>query len=171
MASNSTFPLNFISLALSCKPYIVNVFSWVIFPSLLFIKVFSNLSNFDGAQKIGYLFLYKGTYIRPIFKEKLFILTSIGLLMFDEPNSDPSKLYPVIGSTVEKLEGTKYGRENCFQLTLLSGKVKIFATRKKREMDSWLKEFDKINKEFQSKMKQLDTINKKFMDNLSKNSA
>jgi hypothetical protein len=38
-------------------------------------------------------------------------------------------------------------------------------------MDSWLKEFDKINKEFQSKMKQLDTINKKFMDNLSKNSA
>ena len=134
-------------------------------------KVFSNLSNFDGAQKIGYLFLYKGTYIRPIFKEKLFILTSIGLLMFDEPNSDPSKLYPVIGSTVEKLEGTKYGRENCFQLTLLSGKVKIFATRKKREMDSWLKEFDKINKEFQSKMKQLDTINKKFMDNLSKNSA
>ena len=134
-------------------------------------KVFSNLSNFDGAQKIGYLFLYKGTYIRPIFKEKLFILTSIGLLMFDEPNSDPSKLYPVIGSTVEKLEGTKYGRENCFQLTLLSGKVKVFATRKKREMDSWLKEFDKINKEFQSKMKQLDTINKKFIDNLSKNSA
>ena len=134
-------------------------------------KVFSNLSNFDGAQKIGYLFLYKGTYIRPIFKEKLFILTSIGLLMFDEPNSDPSKLYPVIGSTVEKLEGTKYGRENCFQLTLLSGKVKVFATRKKREMDSWLKEFDKINKEFQSKMKQLDTINKKFIDNLSKTSA
>ena len=134
-------------------------------------KVFSNLSNFDGAQKIGYLFLYKGTYIRPIFKEKLFILTSIGLLMFDEPNSDPSKLYPVIGSTVEKLEGTKYGMENCFQLTLLSGKVKVFATRKKREMDSWLKEFDKINKEFQSKMKQLDTINKKFIDNLSKTSA
>jgi hypothetical protein len=91
--------------------------------------------------------------------------------MFDEPNSDPSKLYPVIGSTVEKLEGTKYGRENCFQLTLLSGKVKVFATRKKREMDSWLKEFDKINKEFQSKMKQLDTINKKFIDNLSKTSA
>ena len=38
-------------------------------------------------------------------------------------------------------------------------------------MDSWLKEFDKINKEFQSKMKQLDTINKKFIDNLSKTSA
>ena len=133
-------------------------------------KVFSNLSNFDGAQKIGYLFMYIGTYIRPIFKEKLFVLTSIGLLMFDEPSSAPSKLYPVIGSTVKKIEGTKYNnRENCFQLTLLTGKVKIFATRKKREMDSWLKEFDKINKEFQTKMKQLDTINKKFIDNIEKN--
>ena len=131
-------------------------------------KIFSNLSNFDGAQKIGYLFLYSGTFIMPIFKEKLFILTSLGLLMFDEPSSDPSKLYPVIGSIVEKIEGTKYNRENCFQLTLLSGKVKVFATRKKREMDSWLKEFDKINKEFQTKMKQLDTINKKLIDNMSK---
>ena len=126
-------------------------------------KVFSNFSNFDGAQKIGYLFLYKGTYIMPIFKEKLFVLTSIGLIMFDEPSSPPSKLYPIIGSTIAKIEGTRYGRENCFQITCLSGKVKVFATRKKRERDSWLKEFDKINKEFQNKMKQLDTINKKMM--------
>jgi len=127
-------------------------------------KIFSNLSNFDGAQKIGYLFVYYGTYIVPIFKEKFFILTSIGLIMFDEPSSPPSKLYPIIGSKVEKIEGTKYNRENCFQVTLLSDKVKIFATRKKRERDSWLKEFDKINKEFQSKMKQLDTINKKIIE-------
>ena len=89
-------------------------------------KIFSDLSNFDGAQKIGYLFMYIGTYIRVIFKEKLFVLTSIGLIMFDEPNSPPSKLYPIIGSTIQKLEGTKYGRENCFQVTILSGKVKVF---------------------------------------------
>jgi hypothetical protein len=134
-------------------------------------KIFENLSNFDGAQKIGYLFLYYGTYIFPIFKEKLFVLTSIGLIMFDEPSSPPSKLYPIIGSTVQNLEGTKYNRENVFQITLLSGKIKIFATRKRRERESWLKEFNKINKEYQVKMKQLDTINKKFMDNLGKNGA
>ena len=127
-------------------------------------KIFSNLSNFDGAQKIGYLFVYYGTYIVPIFKEKFFILTSIGLIMFDEPSSPPSKLYPIIGSSIQKIEGTKYNRENCFQVTLLSDKVKIFATRKKRERDSWLKEFEKINKEFQNKMKQLDTINKKIIE-------
>ena len=134
-------------------------------------KIFENLSNFDGAQKIGYLFMYYGTYIFPIFKEKLFVLTSIGLIMFDEPSSPPSKLYPIIGSTVQNLEGTKYNRENVFQITLLSGKIKIFATRKRRERESWLKEFNKINKEYQVKMKQLDTINKKFMDNLGKNGA
>ena len=128
-------------------------------------KIFSNLSNFDGAQKIGYLFVYVGTVIFPIFKEKLFVLTSIGLIMFDDTSSPPTRLYPIIGSTVVKLEGTKYNRENCFQVTLLSGKVKVFATRKKRERDSWLKEFDKINKEFQNKMKQLDTINKKLIGN------
>ena len=130
-------------------------------------KIFSNLSNFDGAQKIGYLLKLKfiGKLIfTNIFTEKLFILTSIGLIMFDEPSSPPKKLYPIIGSNIEKIEGNKYGRENCFKITFLSGKSKIFATRKKRERDSWLKEFDRIIKEFQNKMKQLDTINKKFIE-------
>ena len=131
-------------------------------------KIFANLSNFDGAQKIGYLLKYKGKFIGTIFKEKLFILTSIGLIMFDEPSSPPKKLYPIIGSNIEKIEGTKYGRENCFKITFLSGKSKIFATRKKRERDSWLKEFDRIAKEFQTKMKQLDTMNKKFIENSDK---
>ena len=134
-------------------------------------KIFSNLSNFDGAQKIGYLFVYIGTYIVPIFKEKLFVLTSIGLIMFDEPSSPPSKLYPIIGSVVEKIEGTKYNRENCFKVTLLSGKVKIFSTRKKRERDSWLEEFKKIITEFNNKMRQLDTQNKKLIDNIGKKGA
>ena len=134
-------------------------------------KIFSNLSNFDGAQKIGYLFVYIGTYLVPIFKEKLFVLTSIGLIMFDEPSSPPSKLYPIIGSVVEKIEGTKYNRENCFKVTLLSGKVKIFSTRKKRERDSWLEEFEKIITEFNNKMRQLDTQNKKLIDNIGKKGA
>lgn len=126
-------------------------------------KIFANLSNFDGAQKIGYLFVYKGTYIVPIFKEKLFVLTSIGLIMFDDTSSPPSRLYPIIKSDVKKIEGTKYNRENCFQVTLVSGKVKIFATRKKRERDSWLKEFKRINTEFDKKMSELDTKKKELI--------
>jgi len=130
-------------------------------------KVFSNLSNFDGAQKIGYL-LKKGKLFGKIFTEKLFILTSIGLLMFEEPSAAPKKLYPIIGSQIEKVEGNRYGRENCFKITFLSGKSKIFATYKKRERDSWLNEFKRITEEFQSKMKQIDTINKKIIDNSDK---
>ena len=131
-------------------------------------KIFANLSNFDGAQKIGYLLKYKGKFIGTIFKEKLFILTSIGLIMFDEPSSPPKKLYPIIGSNIEPIEGTKYGRENCFKITFSTGKSKIFATRKRRERESWIKEFDRIIKEFQTKMKQLDTINKKFIESSDK---
>ena len=127
-------------------------------------KIFSELSNFDGAQKIGYLFVKK-EYIVTFFSEKFFILTSIGLIMFDDPSSPPSKLYPIIGSKIEKLEGTRYGRENCFKVTLLSGKVKVFSTRKKREMESWLNEFAKVNNEFKQKMNQIDTISKKIIDN------
>ena len=127
-------------------------------------KIFSELSNFDGAQKIGYLFVKK-EYIVTFFSEKFFILTSIGLIMFDDPSSPPSKLYPIIGSKIEKLEGTRYGRENCFKITLLSGKVKVFSTRKKREMESWLNEFAKVNNEFKQKMNQIDTISKKIIDN------
>ena len=127
-------------------------------------KIFANLSNFDGALKIGYLLKFRGKFIQNIFKEKLFILTSIGLIQFDEPSSPPKKLFPIIGSHIEKIEGNKYGRENCFKITFLSGKTKIFATRKKRERDSWLKEFERIIKEFQDKMKQLDTMNKKFIE-------
>jgi hypothetical protein len=123
-------------------------------------KIFANLSNFDGAQKIGYLFVYKGTYIVPIFKEKLFVLTSIGLIMFDDTSSPPSRLYPIKKSKVEPIEGTKYNRENCFQVTLISGKVKIFAARKKRERASWLKELEKMSDEYGKKMRNLDT-NKK----------
>ena len=130
-------------------------------------KVFSNLSNFDGAQKIGYL-LKKGKLFGKIFTEKLFILTSIGLLMFEEPSAPPKKLYPIIGSEIEKIEGNRYGRENCFKITFLSGKSKIFATYKKRERESWLNEFKRITEEFQTKMKQLDTINKKIIDNSDK---
>ena len=82
--------------------------------------------------------------------------------MFDDTSSPPSRLYPIIKSDVKIIEGTKYNRENCFQVTLVSGKVKIFATRKKRERDSWLKEFARINSEFDKKMSELDTRKKQL---------
>jgi hypothetical protein len=127
-------------------------------------KIFANLSNFDGAQKIGYMLEYKGKFIKN-FKERLFVLSSIGLIRFEEPSFIPKKLYPIIGSHIEKLEGTRYGRENCFQITFFSGNSRVYSTYKKRERDSWLKEFERIIEEYKSKMKQLDTINKIVMNN------
>ena len=133
-------------------------------------KIFANLSNFDGALKIGYLLKHKSKLIKigNNFKEKLFALTSIGLLMFDEPTSPPKKLFPIIGSTIEKIDGTRYSRENCFKITFFSGDYRVFATRKKRERDSWLNEFKKIKDEYEAKMKELDTKHKDYTDIMDK---
>ena len=129
-------------------------------------KIFTTLSNFDGALKIGYLMKLNPFMFTAFFSQRLVVLTSIGLIVFDDPSSPPEKLYPVIGSKIKKIDGDKYGRPNCFELQVLSGDVKVFAAYKSRERDSWLEEFAKLQKEFQNKMKKLDTVNKmEFINN------
>ena len=129
-------------------------------------KIFTTLSNFDGALKIGYLMKLNPFMFTSYFSQRLVVLTSIGLIVFDDPTSPPEKLYPVIGSHVNKVLGDKYGRPYCFELQVLSGEVKVFAAYKSRERDSWLEEFAKLQNEFQNKMKKLDTVNKReFINN------
>ena len=128
-------------------------------------KIFTTLSNFDGAIKIGYL-LKLSPYIFRVFSQRLVVLTSIGLIVFDDPTKPPERLYPIIGSHIEKVLPEKYKRANCFEIITLSGEVKVFAAYKEREMNSWLEEFKKVKDDFKKKMKKLDTTNKiEFMDN------
>ncbi len=58
--------------------------------------------NFENAQKLGYLMKLSGR-IFSTFKEKLIVLTNIGLLYFDDPNQPPKKLIPIIGSDIYKV--------------------------------------------------------------------
>ena len=133
-------------------------------------KIFSTFSNFDGAIKIGYLL--KLSHFLKIFEQRLVVLTSIGLIIFDEPNKPPERLYPIIGSKVEKVLGNKYKRSNCFEITTLAGEVKVFSAYKERELNSWLEEFAKVQKDFENKMKTLDTIQKHaFIENCSLNNV
>ena len=133
-------------------------------------KIFSTFSNFDGAIKIGYLL--KLSHFLKIFEQRLVVLTSIGLIIFDEPNKPPERLYPIIGSKVEKVLGNKYKRSNCFEITTLAGEVKVFSAYKERELTSWLEEFAKVQKDFENKMKTLDTIQKHaFIENSSLNNV
>ena len=133
-------------------------------------KIFRTFSNFDGAIKIGYLL--KLSHFLKIFQQRLVALTSIGLIVFDDPNSPPERLYPIIGSKIEKVLGNKYKRSNCFEITTLAGEVKVFSAYKERELKSWLEEFKKIQKDFENKMKKLDTIQKHaFIENSTLNNV
>ena len=128
-------------------------------------KIFTTLSNFDGAIKIGYLQKMNPLFFKT-FSEKLVVLTSIGLILFNDPNKPPERLYPIIGSKITKALGNKYKRQNCFEILTPNGETKVFSAYKERELNSWMEEFEKVKKDFSNKMKKLDTVNKlEFIDN------
>ena len=127
-------------------------------------KIFTTLSNFDGAIKIGYLQKMNPLFFKT-FSERLVVLTSIGLIVFNDPTKPPERLYPIIGSKINKALGTKYKRPNCFEILTPNGETKVFSAYKERELNSWLEEFEKVKKDFRNKMKKLDTVNKlEFID-------
>ena len=101
-----------------------------------------------------------------LFSQRLVVLTSIGLIVFDDPTKPPERLYPIIGSQISKASFEKYKKANCFEIKTLAGEVKVFAAYKEREMNSWLEEFNRVKEDFKKKMKKLDTANKiEFIDN------
>ena len=122
-------------------------------------KIFSTLSNLDGAIKIGYLQKMNTNFFK-IFTEKLVALTSVGLILFTDPHKPPERLYPIIGSQIIKPPYNKYKRHNCFEILTQSGDVKVFSAYKERELNSWVEELEKVKRDFKQKMVQLDTKNK-----------
>ena len=113
--------------------------------------------NFDGAQKLGYLFkLAAGTFFNK-FNEKLVVLTNVGLLYFDDPNKPPKKLIPIIGSDVIRLDEKKYKKKHCFEIKTLNGESYVFATNSAEDLNSWIIEFKNFKKNYENKMKNIDT--------------
>jgi hypothetical protein len=128
-------------------------------------KIFTTFSNFDGSIKIGYLYKMHPHFFK-VFSQRLVVLTSIGLIVFDDPSKPPERLYPIISSQIKQVNYEKYKRTNCFEIITLAGETKVFSAAKEREMLSWLEEFKKVKEDFKRKMKKLDTTNKiEFIDN------
>ena len=130
-------------------------------------KIFTTLSNFDGAIKIGYLQKLNPHFKHfKLFNQRLVVLSSIGLIVFDDPTKPPERLYPIINSEIKQVSAQKYKKSNCFEIKTLAGETKVFAAYKEREMTSWIEEFNKVKEDFKKKMKKLDTANKiEFIDN------
>ena len=123
-------------------------------------KILTNLQNFDGAIKVGYLLLYKAKFIASNFTECIGVLLNIGLLVFEEASLKPIALIPILGSIVKKVEKERFGNNNCFEIILPSGTTRVIAVRKSRERESWMIQFAKIKREYDDKMKKIGAVKK-----------
>ena len=120
----------------------------------------TNLLNFDGALKVGYLSLYKAKFISSNFTDTIGVLINIGLLLLEESTLRPIILIPIIGSIVKKVEKERFGNNNCFEIILPSGVTKVFSVRKVRDRDSWMVQFSKMKKDFDEKIRKIGAIKK-----------
>ena len=123
-------------------------------------KILTNLQNFDGAIKVGYLLLYKAKFISSNFTECIGVLLNIGLLVFEEASLKPIALIPILGSIVKKVEKERFGNNNCFEIILPSGTTRVIAVRKSRERESWLIQLAKVKREYDDKMKKIGAVKK-----------
>lgn len=108
--------------------------------------------NFDNSRKLGYLMKASGGFFGG-WKEKLVVLSDIGLLYFDDPNKKPGPLIPITGSEIYKVEEKKFKRKFCFEILTINGQVFNFAARNEEEMESWLDEFKAVRKEYEQRIK------------------
>ncbi len=123
-------------------------------------KILTNLLYLDGAVKVGYLSLYKGTLFSSTFVETVGVLTHIGLIILEESTLRPMEIIPILGSITTKVEKERFGNNNCFEIILPSGINKVFAVRKVRDRESWLAQFSKLKKEYELKMKRIGVTKK-----------
>ncbi len=56
--------------------------------------------NFDDAYKLDYLYKWGKGFLKGSFKEKLVVLTDIGLMYFNEPNKPFKRIIKIIGSEI-----------------------------------------------------------------------
>jgi hypothetical protein len=119
-------------------------------------KIFLFTPNFENAQKIGVLLKYKENIFSGSFHEKLIVLSSIGLMYFDENNKIPKDIIPVIGTTIKFIVVQVNKKIYCFKMRTINNEVYIFGSFQKKEIFDWLKELAHFKKVYHLKMKHIN---------------
>lgn len=120
--------------------------------------------NFENAQKLAYIEKLCGGFFQR-FKEKLVVLTNIGLMYFNDPKDPPRKLIPIIGSKIEPVEEKKYNKRFCFEIKTLNNEIYVFAVKTKDDLQAWIKEFELFKVNYQKMMKGVDDKNNNQINN------
>lgn len=123
-------------------------------------KKFLITPNFENAIKIGYLYQYKQGLFKPTLKERLLVLTGVGLLIFDQPNEAPKAIVAIIGNEIKKIDHKEYGIYG-FQIKNSKGEVLIFGTHNQTEFKSWYDGFKLLKNAYDNKLKYIDPVSNK----------
>ena len=119
-------------------------------------NLFSLTPNFENAQKIGILLKYKSGFFSSYFQEKLFVLCSIGLIIFDDDYKTPRNIIPIIGTTIKFIVVQLNKKIYCLKMKTIKDETFIVGSTKKKEIFDWLKEFAEYKKIYQLKMKEIN---------------
>jgi hypothetical protein len=119
-------------------------------------KIFQFTPNFENAQKIGVLLKYKENIFSGSFHEKLIVLSSIGLMYFDENSKIPKDIIPVIGTIIKFIVVQVNKKIYCFKMKTINNEIYIFGSVQKKEIFDWLKELAHFKKVYHLKMKNIN---------------
>ena len=119
-------------------------------------KSFLITPNFENAQKIGVLLKYKEGFFTSYFQEKLFALTSIGLIYFDDDYKTPKNIIPIVGTTIKFIVVQFNKRIYCLKMKTINEEYFIVGSYQKKEIFDWLKEFADYKKIYHLNMKQIN---------------
>ena len=119
-------------------------------------KSFSITPNFENAQKIGVLLKYKEGFFSSYFQEKLFVLCSIGLIIFEDDYKTPKSIIPIVGTTIKFIVVQFYKRIYCLKMKTINEENYIVGSYQKKEIFDWLKELADYKKIYHLNMKQIN---------------
>ena len=109
--------------------------------------------NFENAQKIGILHKYQENFFSAYFDEKIVVLTSIGLIVFDKTYfNKPQIIIPIIGSAIKSIVATDKKKLYCFKIKTINNETFIFGSNNKKEINDWMKELNAYKDLYESRM-------------------
>lgn len=117
-------------------------------------KNFIKTPNFENAIKVDYLYEYVDSFLSCKFEEKLVVLCSIGLLVFNDVGKPPKEIIPVIGAkikTVKVRSGEKFFY--CFKLRINKKRSVIFGETNQDNIKGWIRELQRLQGMYEVKMK------------------
>ena len=116
--------------------------------------------NFENAEKIGFLSVYKENFFSAYFSEKLVVLCSIGLIIFSKSNINiPKMIIPIIGASIKQTASNTNANTNeilnCFKIKTVNNEVFIIGSSKKKEINDWIQELKNYQKNYDIKMNEI----------------